>query len=158
MWSRIFVHVACFFGIYSPLRVKEKRLIPPEIQGCHTSVFSTFDGFLCFLIPSSPPFISKEYLRKLLYFTCFLTCVIMLTGHVSSFWLWSLPLSPNVFECYVCVLQWQFLYAVPCFYRSTSPPAKSDHKPEAKDEHNNRRSSSSPEPENKKKPDTSTKV
>ena len=44
------------------------------------------------------------------------------------------------------------------FYRSTSPPAKSDHKPEVKDEHNNRHSSSSPEPENKKKPDTSTKV
>jgi hypothetical protein len=51
-----------------------------------------------------------------------------------------------------------FWYAVLYVYRSTSPPAKSDHKPEAKDEHNNRRSSSSPEPENKKKQDTSSKV
>jgi hypothetical protein len=85
MWSRIFVHVACFFGIYSLLRVTGKQLIPPEFQGCQTCMFRTFDGFLCFLLSSSPPFISKEYLRKLLYFTCFLTCVIMLTGHVSSF-------------------------------------------------------------------------
>jgi hypothetical protein len=36
--------------------------------------------------------------------------------------------------------------------------AKTESKPEVKDEHNNRHSSSSPEPENKKKQDTPTKV
>jgi hypothetical protein len=44
------------------------------------------------------------------------------------------------------------------FYRTTSPSAKTEGKQEVKDEHNNRHSSSSPEPENKKKQDASTKV
>jgi hypothetical protein len=43
------------------------------------------------------------------------------------------------------------------FYRA-SPSAKMESKQDMKDEHNNRHSSSSPEPENKKKQDASAKV
>jgi len=207
-------------------------LIPPDFQGCQTSVLSTYDGFLWSLILSLTPFISKEYLRKLIFYllsdlcncvnwSCFKFLIVVTNvSHCHQTYLSVIfvlcsdncgyPCHSHCHQTYLSVmfvlcsdscghpchshchqtyLSVMFVLCSdncghPChshchqtylsvmfvlcsdnfcmqsliFYRSTSPPAKSDHKPEAKDEHNNRRSSSSPEPENKKKPDTSTKV
>lgn len=106
MWHAPLVSTVCW-------EFPGRDSIPPEFQGCHTSVFSTFDGFLCFLIPSSPPFISKEYLRKLIFYllsdlcnyvnwSCFKLLIVVthVTPTVTKrIWVWCLCYAVTISVC-----------------------------------------------------------